>query len=177
MLNEIELNNLRKVNEILDEFRTSMSNAEKELKGIDEKYKVIIAKEKESYKQTIASCKKEIEFWEKPFLKRYGKPISELLEKPEDASEADEKSADESDELPFSTDEDEKVVDKEVETAPVEDLPTKEQTEEVAAEETVSEESVAEAKEEANDDWEEKTEAEAQEDNDGWGTDFPDEWK
>lgn len=177
MLNEIELNNLRKVNEILDEFRTSMSNAEKELKGIDEKYKAIIAKEKEAYKQIIASCKKEIEFWEKPFLKRYGKPIEELLEKPEDASEADEKPADESDELPFSTDEDEKVVDKEADAAPVEDLPAEEPAEEVAAEETASEEPVVEAKEEADDDWEEKTEADAQDDNDGWGTDFPADWK
>lgn len=184
MLTDVELQSLQSLSGILENFKKSKAEAEKNLKEIDEKYKVIIAKEKESYKQTISACEKEIKFWEKPIVKRYGKTLEELLANPEGAVESEDK---EDDELSFS--DDEKVVDKEAEpevvaetpaeepvaeeTAPVEEIPVEEPVEV----ETVSEEDVAEAKEEADDDWEEKSEAEAQDDNDGWGTDFPAEWK
>lgn len=178
MLTDVELQSLQSLNGILDTFKKSKAEAEKNLKEIDEKYKAIIAKEKESYKQTISACEKEIKFWEKPIVRRYGKTLEELLANPEGAVESEDK---EDDELPFS--EDEKVVDKEAEEEPVAETVTEEPAEEpvpveeIPAEEPVSEGDVAEAKEEDDDDWEEKTEAEAQDDNDGWGTDFPAEWK
>ena len=112
MLSKIEIRNLQTVNGILEEFRNSQASAEKGLKEIDEKYKAIIEKEKRDYKQTIANCKKEIEFWEKPIIKRYGKSISELLAKPEDVVEAEPENVDPNEELPFA--EEEKVVDKDV---------------------------------------------------------------
>jgi len=183
MLTDVELQSLQSLNGILENFKKSKAEAEKNLKEIDEKYKAIIAKEKESYKQTISACEKEIKFWEKPIIKRYGKTLEELLANPEGAVESEDK---EDDELPFA--EDEKVVDKEAEPevvtetsaeepveepVPVEDVPA----EEPVAVEAVSEEDVAEAKEEVDDDWEEKTEAEAQDEDDGWGTDFPSDWK
>lgn len=183
MLTDVELQSLQSLNGILDTFKKSKAEAEKNLKEIDEKYKAIIAKEKESCKQTISACEKEIKFWEKPIIRRYGKTLEELLANPEGAVESEEKEED----LPF--DEDEKVVDKEaepefdgagfteadnvVEDLPVEDLPV----EDLPEDEPVNEEDVVKAKEEADDDWEEKTEAEAQNDNNGWGSDFPAGWE
>lgn len=107
MLSEIEIKSLQTLNEMIDNFRRSQAEAEKGLKEIDEKYKAIIEKEKKELKQVVATCKKEIDFWEKPIVKRYGKSITELLAKPEETTETEEVN----DELPFV--EDEKVMDKE----------------------------------------------------------------
>lgn len=178
MLTEVEITNLRKVNEILDGFRASQANAEKELKGIDEKYKAMIERDKKSYKEIIASCKKEIEFWEKPFLKRYGRTIAELLTKPEEASE--EAQAVE-DNLPF--DDDEKVVDEQeeaseetveapVEKAVEEEIPV---VVEDLPEETEEAEEAEEAESSEDDGWGDD-EPEKQDDNNGWG-EFPAGWK
>ena len=162
MLSEFEIKNLQTVNGMLDGFRASLAEAEKELKGIDEKYKAIIAKEKETYKQTIVSCKKELDFWEKPIVKRYGKTIAELLANPNESVESEEQQ----DELPFA--EDEKVVDTEAEN----EVP------EFDGAGFTEEDNTIPVEENAN--WEETTEADAQEDkeddNGGWG-DFPEDWK
>ena len=172
MLSEIEIRNLQTVNGMLEEFRASMNDAEKGLREIDDKYKAIIEKEKKMYKETISNCKKELDFWEKPILKRYGKSISELLAKPEDVIEAEPENVEPEDMLPFV--EDEKVVDKEAEEViPEEEIPIEEIREEAKVEEPVGEIEVS--SEPVPEEWEENAEAEAQKENDEW--DFPEEWK
>jgi len=201
MLTDVELQSLQSLKGILENFKKSKVEAEKNLKEIDDKYKAIIEKEKKSYKEIISACEKEIKFWEKPIIKRYGKPLDELLANPDGAVETEEK--EEADDLPFS--DDEKVVDTEAveESAeeapefdgagfteednvapaeePVEEKPRNLDAEEDAEwEKKIASGEIVEAKtkEAAADDWETNTESEAQkeDDNDGWG-DFPEEWK
>lgn len=192
MLTEFEIKNLQTLKKMLDEIKDQRAAAEKGLKEIDDKYKAIIEKEKKDYRQTLSMCKKEIEFWEKPIMKRYGKSVDDLLAKPEDAGETD--AVDPDDQLPFGEPEDEKVVDTEAEETVEE---TVEQVEEpVGASddeapefdgagfteadnvepETVADEQPVKEAEAEDDSWEEKTESEAQKDDDDW-PDFPEEWK
>ena len=174
MLTEFEIRNLQTMKKMIDEIKDQRNDAEKGLKEIDEKYKAIIDKEKKELRERLSSCKKEIEFWEKPIIKRYGKPIDELLAKPEDIIEAEPENVDLNDELPFSPDEG-KVVDTEAveeeekneepvvaepEPEPVVEEPVTldESTEDSTA---VEEEWPEEKKETSDDDWPE----------------FPQEWK
>ena len=196
MLTDVELQSLQSLKGILENFKKSKTDAEKNLKEIDDKYKAIIENEKKSYKEIIVACEKEIKFWEKPIVKRYGKSLDELLANPDGAVETEEKE-EADDALPFS--DDEKVVDTEAEEpemvvvsegvvngAELVENTTKEEPRDLDAEEDAewdkkieSGEIVeAKSKEKAEDDWETNTEAEAQkeDDNDGWG-DFPEEWK
>jgi len=180
MLTDVELQSLRSLKGILENFKKSKMAAEKELKEIDDKYKAIIEREKKSYKDIIVSCEKEIKFWEKPIVKRYGKSLDELLANPDGAVETEEKE-EVDDALPFS--DDEKVVDTEAEEISVEE-PVKEEPRDLDAEEDAEWEKriesgeIVEVKPEAESsegnwgDDEEKKE----DDNDGWG-EFPEEWK
>ena len=171
MLNEFELKNLQTLKAMLEDFKNQKAAAEIELRGIDNKYKAIIENEKKELKDKLAAAKKEIDFWEKPIIKRYGKTIDELLANPDGAAESEE---DPADELPF---EEEAVVDEQVEETknePVEEEPEFDSAG-FTAEDNAVPENVAEAEVET---WpeEEEEKAEAPKDDDGW-PDFPQEWK
>lgn len=192
MLTEFEIKNLQTLKKMLDEIKDQRAAAEKGLKEIDDKYKAIIEKEKKDYRQTLSMCKKEIEFWEKPIMKRYGKPVDDLLAKPEDAGETE--SVDPDDQLPFGDPEDEKVVDAEAEKTVEETVEQEEEPVGVSDDEapefdgagfteadnvepeTVAEEQPAKEAKAEDDNWEEETESKEQKDDDDW-PDFPEEWK
>jgi hypothetical protein len=169
MLNEFELKNLQTLKAMLEDFKNQKAAAEIELRGIDNKYKAIIENEKKELKDKLAAAKKEIDFWEKPIIKRYGKTIDELLANPDGAAESDEESADE---LPF---EEETIVDEQVEET--KDEPVEEEPEfdgaGFTAEDNVVPENVAEA---AVESWPEEEEKAQPVDDDAW-PDFPQEWK
>lgn len=176
MLTEFEIRNLQTMKKMIDEIKDQRNDAEKGLKEIDEKYKAIIDKEKKELRERLSSCKKEIEFWEKPIIKRYGKPIDELLAKPEDIIEAEPENVDPNDELPFIPDE-EKVVDTEAveeEEKNEEPVVAEPEPEPVVEEPVTVEEPAAEINVE-EEDWETETESKANSDDD-W-PEFPQEWK
>jgi hypothetical protein len=168
MLNEFELKNLQTLKAMLEDFKNQKA-AEIELRGIDNKYKAIIENEKKELKDKLAAAKKEIDFWEKPIIKRYGKTIDELLANPDGAAESDEEPADE---LPF---EEETVVDEQVEET--KDEPVEEEPEFDGAGFTAEDNVVPENVEEtAVESWPEEEEKAQPVDDDAW-PDFPQEWK
>ena len=175
MLTEFEIRNLQTMKKMIDEIKDQRNDAEKGLKEIDEKYKAIIDKEKKELRERLSSCKKEIEFWEKPIIKRYGKPIDELLAKPEDIIEAEPENVDPNDELPFVPDE-EKVVDTEaVEEEEKNEEPVVAEPEpEPVAEEPVMPDEPVEESTVAEEEWHEE---EKKETNDDDWPEFPQEWR
>lgn len=188
MLSEVEIKNLKTLNGILKGYRDSMNKAEKEVKTIDEKYKKLAEQEKKDLTATIANCKKEIAFWEKPIIKRYGKSIDELLSNPaesETAEPTDEQEEEVVDDLPFG--DEEQVVDEQATEEPEVGVNPVEES----AEETVFDQNEAEPKEtdepqneetttteeSSEDNWpeeESKESTEKKEEDDDWG--FPQEW-